>query len=73
MAASLLVGELVVNFYLERQPLPNSISHEITANGTIGKETAIEPSDIPNSLVRFVSSGDSAKPPDGKGHSCLVG
>lgn len=50
-------GELIVNFYLERQPLPDSISHEITANGTIGRETAVDPSDTPNSLIRFVSSG----------------
>ncbi len=35
-------GELVVNFYLERPPLPNSIAHEINQNGTIGNETAFE-------------------------------
>jgi hypothetical protein len=50
-------GELVMNFYLERQPLPNSISHEITPTGTIGAETEVEPSDLGRSLVRQVING----------------
>ena len=33
-------GELVMNFYLERQPLPNAISHEITPAGAIGHPAA---------------------------------
>lgn len=50
-------GELVVNFYQERQPLPNSITHELNPNGTIGREVAMEPEDLSKSLVRFVSNG----------------
>lgn len=50
-------GELVVNFYLERQPLPNAISHEITANGSIGRETDVKPTDLHRSFVRYISSG----------------
>lgn len=50
-------GELVINFYLERQPLPNSISHEITPQGAIGSETGVEPSDLGRSLVRQVING----------------
>ena len=50
-------GELVMNFYLERQPLPDSISHEINPNGTIGNQTSEEPEDLKNSLVRFIDSG----------------
>lgn len=50
-------GELVMNFYLERQPLPNAISHEITAAGTIGPETDVEPADLGRSLVRQVING----------------
>jgi len=50
-------GELVMNFYLERQPLPNSIVHEITPAGTIGPETAVDPSDLTRSLVRQVING----------------
>ena len=50
-------GELVCNFYLERQPLPNAISHEITPAGAIGPETEVEPSDLGRSLVRQVTNG----------------
>ncbi len=50
-------GELVVNFYLERQPLPNAVSHEINQNGTIGAESSIEPGDLHASLVRYVTTG----------------
>ncbi|MCM2357859.1 MAG: hypothetical protein NDI77_06900 [Geobacteraceae bacterium] len=50
-------GELVVNFYQERQPLPNSITQEVNPNGTIGSEVAVEPEDLNRSLVRFVSNG----------------
>lgn len=50
-------GELVVNFYLERPPLPNEITHQINPNGTIGAETAVDPEDFAQSLVRFVPTG----------------
>lgn len=50
-------GELIVNFYLERQPLPNSITHEIASSGTIGPEINADPADLGSSLVRVVSSG----------------
>jgi hypothetical protein len=50
-------GELVVNFYLERPPLPNAVSHEINQNGTIGNESVVDPADLNASLVRYVSTG----------------
>ena len=50
-------GELVVNFYLERTPLPNAITHEINPNGTIGNVVAEEPEDLKNSVVRVVENG----------------
>ena len=50
-------GEMIVNFYLERQPLPESISHEITSEGAIGRETRMEPEDLANSMVRFIDTG----------------
>lgn len=50
-------GELVVNFYLERQPLPHAITHEINSNGTVGSESILDPADLTNTLVRFVENG----------------
>jgi hypothetical protein len=50
-------GELVMNFYLERMALPESITHEINPNGTIGNEVSAEPDDLKNSLVRFIETG----------------
>ena len=50
-------GEMVINFYLERQPLPESISHEITPEGSIGRETDAEPKDLASSMVRFIDTG----------------
>jgi len=50
-------GEMVINFYLERQPLPESISHEITPEGAIGRETGVEPEDLAASMVRFIDTG----------------
>jgi hypothetical protein len=50
-------GEMVIHFYLERQPLPESISHEITPEGAIGRETAVEPGNLNGSMVRFIDTG----------------
>ena len=50
-------GELIMNFYMERPPLPNEIIHEINPNGTIGDVVAEKPEDLKNSMVRFIDSG----------------
>lgn len=50
-------GEMVINFYLERQPLPSAISHEITPEGAIGKETTVVPKDLAQSMVRYIDTG----------------
>ena len=50
-------GEMTINFYLERQPLPEAISHEITAEGTIGRETGVMPENLASSMVRFIDTG----------------
>ena len=50
-------GEMVINFYLERQPLPESVTHEITPEGAIGRETAVEPKDLASSMVRYIDNG----------------
>lgn len=50
-------GEVVIHFYLERPPLPNSITHELSPQGAIGAEQGVEPEDLNNSMVRFVDTG----------------
>jgi hypothetical protein len=50
-------GEMVINFYLERQPLPDAITHEITPEGAIGRETEVDPKNLASSMVRFIDTG----------------
>ncbi|HIJ81389.1 MAG TPA: hypothetical protein HPP76_06760 [Desulfuromonadales bacterium] len=50
-------GEMVINFYLERQPLPDAITHEITPEGAIGRETEVDPKDLASSMVRYIDTG----------------
>ena len=51
-------GEIVANFYLERQPLPNEITHAINPDGTIGADIIdVDPKNLNNIIVRYVSSG----------------
>jgi hypothetical protein len=50
-------GELIANFYLERQPLPNELTHSVSSEGAIGNVTAVDPKDLNSSLVRYVPCG----------------
>ena len=50
-------GEMVINFYLERQPLPDAITHEITPEGALGPEISADPKDLASSMVRFIDTG----------------
>lgn len=52
-------GEIVVNFFLERLPLPNSVTHKVDENGIVGEiiEKENKPKDLNVSSIRFVESG----------------
>lgn len=50
-------GEIIINFYLERNALPNSLTFEIEENKNIPKEIETEPNDLNNSLVRYIENG----------------
>ncbi len=59
-------GEIIINFYLERHPLPVSITYETDGSGNILHEIAREPEDQKSSIVRYINTGvvlnvDSAK------------
>lgn len=45
-------GEMVINFYHERWPVPNSLIVDEKGN-----EEKIDPSDISNTLIRMVKTG----------------
>jgi hypothetical protein len=50
-------GEIVIHFYHERPPLPDSITHELTPAGTIGPVVAQEPSITSPVMVRAIEAG----------------
>lgn len=50
-------GEIVANFYFERVPMPNSITHEVTKEGGLGNIVVTEPEDLTKSVLRYVQSG----------------
>jgi len=50
-------GEMVIHFYMERQGLPENITHEVTPDGGIGRETRIDPPDLAQSMVRYIDTG----------------
>jgi hypothetical protein len=52
-------GEIVMNVFFERHPIPKRIVHEIESNGTLGKE--IE-RDQKHSIIRDVLLGLSLTP-----------
>ncbi len=47
-------GEIVINFFSERYPVPNSETFELT-NGTIGARKDVDSTEIP--VIRSVSCG----------------
>lgn len=51
-------GEIVANFYLERQPLPNEITHAINPDGSISADVvAVDPANLESTIIRYVSNG----------------
>ena len=50
-------GEIVVNFFLERMPIPNSITQQLNENGTLGAVINVDPENCDNTIIRNVSTG----------------
>lgn len=48
--------EIVINFYLERNALPNSQTFKIT-DDKLGEPVEVEPEDLRNSFVRVIENG----------------
>jgi len=50
-------GELTINFYLERQPVPKEECRTINDDGSVGEQVKIEPDDLTHLVVRYVNTG----------------
>lgn len=50
-------GEMVINFYHERPSLPESITHELSPDGAIGREVQPDSDSVANTMVRSVDAG----------------
>lgn len=50
-------GEIVVNFFLERMPIPNSVSNSINPDGTLGGIVGIDPENLNDTVIRYISTG----------------
>lgn len=50
-------GEVVLHFYMERQGLPNKVTHRLEPDGRLGEQIARDPEDLHHSFVRYVVGG----------------
>ena len=50
-------GEIIVNFYLERQGIPKSHTHEINKDGSLSSEPKSVPRDPLSNIIRFIETG----------------
>ena len=50
-------GELAINFYLERSPVPNEEVRNLQENGSIGDQVKVEPPDLKETIIRYIDSG----------------
>lgn len=51
--------EIIINFFMERQPIPYSETMTVNSDGTIGDLVEMEPMGVPDLLnvLRFVETG----------------
>lgn len=59
-------GEIVANFFLERMPIPNSMTNSVNPDGSLGGVISVDPESLDETVIRHVSTGivlseDSAK------------
>ena len=50
-------GDIITNFFLERMPIPNSMTSSINEDGTLSGTISTDPEDLENTLIRYISSG----------------
>jgi len=50
-------GELAINFYLERAPVPYTEFRDVSPQGVVDPKFTLEPNDLGNIVIRYISSG----------------
>lgn len=50
-------GEIIVNFFLERQGIPKSHTHEINKDGSLSSKPKSIPQDPLSNTIRFIETG----------------
>ena len=50
-------GEIVANFFLERMPIPYSITTPVNEDGTLSGVASTEPEDMNETVIRYISTG----------------
>lgn len=50
-------GDIIANFYLERMPIPKSLTHELNDDGSLGEIVQTSPDDLSQKVIRYVSAG----------------
>ena len=50
-------GEIVANFFLERTPIPNSMTNALNPDGSLGGVISTDPENLNETVLRYVSTG----------------
>ena len=50
-------GEIVANFFLERMPIPNSMTNLVNPDGSLGGVVSVDPDTLDETVIRHVSTG----------------
>ena len=50
-------GEIVANFFLERMPIPNSMTNLVNPDGSLGGVVSVDPETLDETIIRHVSTG----------------
>ncbi|APO46804.1 hypothetical protein BS614_24010 [Paenibacillus xylanexedens] len=50
-------GEFVINFYMERHPLPYSETRDLNDDGTLSANVRFEPEEHNLNIMRFIQTG----------------
>lgn len=50
-------GEIIVNFFMERMAIPNSMTNSVNFDGSLGGVIETNPKNLDETVIRYVSNG----------------